>query len=174
MVEFIYPIGYHRFHKSKTINYQLNRWHSFGYLREENCLEAGRRINKMEDFKRENIRLGEIALAENRLINAAFHYRAAEFFVPASDPDKESIYDRFYDLFYNQAFKDEPLERFTVPFNDSKLPVLRLEPEQTERGVVVIHGGFDSFKEEAYSWAHYLMEKGYQVYIFDGPGRCYL
>ncbi len=171
MTEFNYPVGYHRFHRLKPINYQLNRWHSFGYLREEDCWEAGKRIKKLDDFKPENIRQGELALSENRLVNATFHYRAAEFYVPSSDPDKKSIYDQFYDLFYNHAFKDKPIEKVAVPFNDTHLPVLRLNPNNGKRGVMVIHGGFDSFKEEALSLAYFFLEKGYEVYIFEGPGQ---
>ncbi len=45
MINFNYPVGYHKFHRTKIINYQLNRWYSFGYTRLEDCIEsAGRTI----------------------------------------------------------------------------------------------------------------------------------
>ncbi len=172
MIEFNYPVGYHKFHRTKIIDYQLNRWHSFGYLRKEDCIDAAGRIKKMEEFKPEMVRQGERALQEDRVINAAFHYRASEFFVSPDDPDKESLYDKFYDLFYNAAFKDEPLERHKVPYRDTFLPAVRIPPQHGDKkGTLIIHGGFDSFKEEAYSWAHYFFKQGYETIIYEGPGQ---
>lgn len=126
----------------------------------------------MEDFKEEMILQGEKALEENRVINAAFSFRAAEFFVLPRDPDKEAIYDRFTSLFYNYAFKEEGIERFDVPYKNTCLPILKLQPKDKRiAGTIVIHGGFDSFKEEFFSWAHYFVQKGYEVIIFEGPGQ---
>ena len=45
------PVGYHRFHKKQIFNYQLNRWHSFGYARFEDMEEAGRRNQQFADWK---------------------------------------------------------------------------------------------------------------------------
>lgn len=172
MIEFNYPVGYHKFHRTKIIDYQLNRWHSFGYLRKEDCIDAAGRIRKMEDFKPEMVRQGERALKEDRVINAAFHFRASEFFVSPDDPDKESLYDKFYDLFYDVAFRDEPLEKHKVPYRDTFLPAVRIPPQRGEKkGTLIIHGGFDSFKEEAYSWAHYFFTQGYETIIYEGPGQ---
>ena len=40
MMEFSFPVGYHQFHTVKIINFQLNRWHSLGYARFEDLLQA--------------------------------------------------------------------------------------------------------------------------------------
>ncbi len=77
--EFLVPVGYHEFNKNQLFNYQLNRWYSFGYTRFEDMEEAGQRINNFEEWKTEMLRLAENALSYDRLINAAFYYRAAEF-----------------------------------------------------------------------------------------------
>ena len=73
------PVGYFNFHKDAFINYQLNRWHSFGFTRKADIEKIGMMIKTFEDYVREFMKLGDEALAENRIMNAAFYYRAAEF-----------------------------------------------------------------------------------------------
>lgn len=171
MLDFNYPRGYYKFHKTKIINFQMNRWHSLGYIRKEDCIDAASRIKTLYDFKSEMIRQGEKALAEGRVLNATFYYRAAEFFVSPNDPDKEKIYRKFFELFYNVTFKNEPVEKFIVPYYNTYLPVLRLKPKGNIKGTIVIHGGFDSFKEELISWAYYFFKQNYETIIFEGPGQ---
>ena len=61
-----------------------------------------------------------------------FIFRAAEFFTLPFDPDKESLYDKFIDLFYNVVFKDESIERFSVPYEGAFLPVIRVKSKRSE------------------------------------------
>jgi pimeloyl-ACP methyl ester carboxylesterase len=172
MMTFTFPVGYHDLHKTKIIDYQLNRWHSFGYCRLEDMAEAGARIQKLTDWKPEMVRQAEKALAEGRLMNGAFHYRAAEFFAHPSDPDKHKLYDRFQDLFYNELMIGEPIERARVPYGDAFLPAMRVPAQAADvKGTVVIHGGFDSLIEEFYSWATVFARAGYDVVMFEGPGQ---
>ena len=116
--EFSFPEGYHEFNKNQLFNYQLNRWYSFGYTRFEDMEEAGQRINNFEEWKTEMLRLAENALSYDRLINAAFYYRAAEFFLLYDDPDKEILYDKFISLFY-KAFRNDEIERYKVPYDEA-------------------------------------------------------
>ena len=51
MTEFSFPVGYHQFHTVKIINFQLNRWHSLGYARFEDLLQAAQRIKTLDDWK---------------------------------------------------------------------------------------------------------------------------
>ena len=169
--KFALPVGYHEFHKDKGINFQLNRWYSMGYARFEDMEEAGQKINSFEEWKIEMLKLAEIAISEDRLMNAAFYYRAAELFTTRKDPEKELLYDKFIDCFY-KAFQDDRIERFEVPYNDAFLPAIRIQPVDTEkRGTLVLHGGFDSFNEELYSVIRYFSDCGYEVISFDGPGQ---
>lgn len=172
MAQFTFPVGYHTLHKTRIIDFQLNRWHSLGYARLEDMRAAGARIKTLADWKGELMRQATQALDEGRRIHGTFYYRAAEFFTHPSDPDKQALYERFIDLFYNDLFAGEQLERHTVPYGDAFLPALRV-PHQgdTTRGTLVIHGGFDSFIEEFYSIACYVAEQGYDVVLFDGPGQ---
>lgn len=172
MKTFDFPVGYHTFNPVKIINFQLNRWYSLGYARIEDVRSAGEQIRTFEDWKRVMTSLAENAASEERWINAAFYFRAAEFFILSTDPDKELLYDRFSDIFYNWAFAGEPIERHKVPYEGSHIPALRIPAaEDPVKGTVVIHGGFDSFIEEWYSCATFFAAHGYDVILFEGPGQ---
>jgi alpha-beta hydrolase superfamily lysophospholipase len=166
-----FPVGYHRFHKSKSLNFQMNRWYSWGFARFEDMAEAGRRISSFEEWPTEMLKLAEIAVSEGRLMNAAFYYRAAELLMTREDPEKELLYDKFIDYF-NMAFQSDEIERFEVRYDGSYLPAMRVGPACEEaKGTLVLHGGFDSFIEELYSVMRHLSGLGYEVIAFDGPGQ---
>jgi pimeloyl-ACP methyl ester carboxylesterase len=172
--EFKFPVGYHDFHKDQVFNYQMNRWYSMGYARMEDMKEAATNIENFADWKREMLKQAEKAASDDRMINAAFYYRAAEFYLLYNDPEKETLYDKFSELFY-QAFADDEIERFKVPFEDSFLPIMKITGETNKagenKGTIVLHGGFDSFIEEFYSWMRYFADHGYDVVAFEGPGQ---
>jgi pimeloyl-ACP methyl ester carboxylesterase len=116
-------------------------------------------------------KMAEKAISEERFISAAFFYRAAEFFVDPSDPDKNDLYNRFIGLF-DRAFKDDNFLRFDVPYGKSFLPAIRMVPkEEKNKHTIVIHGGFDSYIEEFYSMAQFFTDLGYEVIAFEGPGQ---
>ena len=170
-VEFTFPVGYHEFHEKQLFNFQLNRWHSLGYARFEDMQQAGQHINSFTDWKAEMLQQADRAIADDRLMNAAFYYRAAEFYTSQDDPDKALLYDEFIELFY-KVFQDEGIERFTVPYEGTFLPAMRVSPARGERhGIIVMHGGFDSFIEEFYSWMRFFADHGYEVVAFEGPGQ---
>ena len=169
--KFTFPVGYIEFHKNKAFNFQLNRWYSMGYARFKDMEEAGKKINSFEEWKIEMLKLAQIAVSEGRLINATYYYRAAELFTTREDPDKEHLYNKFIDHFY-KAFQDDEIKNFEVPYNDTFLPAIRIQPVNTEKkGTVVLHGGFDSFIEELYSSMKSFSDNGYEVVAFDGPGQ---
>jgi pimeloyl-ACP methyl ester carboxylesterase len=165
------PVGFHRFHKDKFFNFQMNRWYSLGYTRLEDLKKAAAEIRTVEDYPKVFLRLAEISITENRLKNAAFYYRAAEFLVNPFHPEKIPIYDKFIDLFY-EAFKENNIERHKIPFENSFLSSLRLKYSgNTCKGTVVIHGGFDSLIEEWYCLYEFFAYNGYEVVAFEGPGQ---
>lgn len=167
--KFTFPVGYREFHKDQLFNYQLNRWYSLGYARFEDMKEAGRKINTFKEWKTEMINLAENAVSEERLMNAAFYYRAAEFYTFSDDPDKELLYDTFVDLFY-RVFGNE-IERFKVPYKKIFLSAMKIPPVKEKKGTIVMHGGFDSLIEELYSVMSYFSDHGYEVIAFEGPGQ---
>ena len=168
--KFIFPIGYHKFHRKQVFNFQLNRWHSLGYSSFEDIKDVGQRINTFEDWISEMVKLAEKAESENRLINAAFYYRAAEFYILQENSEKKKMYDKFSNLFY-KAIENDNVERFKIPYVEGFLPTIRVAPTGEKKGTLIVHGGFDSFIEEWYSPMRYFSDRGYEVIGFDGPGQ---
>lgn len=168
---FSFPIGYHCFHKKQLYNYQLNRWHSLGYLSFDDLKTAGEKIRKFDDWKPIMIEQADSKLKAGKYIEAAFFYRAAEFYTLYRQDGKEQLYDKFVDLFYSHM----PLEGVQVdkvPYNESFLHVLKMhEKTEIKKGTILLHFGFDSFIEEFYSIAWYFTIQGYEVIAFDGPGQ---
>jgi len=164
-----FPAGYHDFNPDKHLNFQLNRWYSLGYFDLERTREIGQRVSGLADWQEILVAYAEAALQSGNRLAAAFYFRAAEFFALPGDPAKLELYDRFSQCFY-QAVEGESVTRVEIPYQDGFLPALRFRPE-TSRGVILLHGGLDSFMEEFYSIARYLVEAGYQVVLFEGPGQ---
>ena len=170
-LKFTFPVGYHKFHEDQLFNFQLNRWYSLGYIRFEDMKEVGQRIRAFKDWKTAMLEKAEKAKSEEGLMEAAFFYRAAEFYTFQKDPDKELLYDKFMDLFYS-AFRDDEIQRFKVPYLETFMPAMKISPvRENKKGVIVMHGGFDSFVEEFYSWMRYFSDQGYEVIAFEGPGQ---
>ena len=169
--KFQFPAHYHKFHKDQVFNFQLNRWYSLGYARLEDMQVAGHNVTSFENWKTEMIRLGEKAVSEERFINAAFYFRAAEFYILTDNAEKDALYDRFRDCFDN-AFGKDGIERSDVPYGDRFLPAMRVPAKsQPNKGTIILHGGFDSFIEEFYSMMVVFSEHGYNVVGFEGPGQ---
>lgn len=169
--KFQFPSQYHTFHKDQVFNFQLNRWYSLGYARLEDMQEAGQHVTTFADWKTEMVRLGERAVSEERFINAAFYFRAAEFYILTNEAEKDVLYDKFRDCFDN-AFGKDGIERLDVPYENSSLPAMRVPVKNPpKKGTIVLHGGFDSFIEEFYSMMVIFSEHGYDVIGFEGPGQ---
>ncbi len=116
-----------------------------------------------------SIAFAERQSAEGQSLKAAFSYRAAEFLTHPTDPDKLALYDLFYDHFY-AAVQHPAMERCSIPYQGKTLPALRFSPEKS-RGIIVLHGGLDSFMEEFFSVASYIARAGYETILFEGPGQ---
>ncbi|TFG26869.1 MAG: alpha/beta hydrolase [Promethearchaeota archaeon] len=166
--DYKFPVGYYEFHKHPNINYQLNRLVTNGGLFEE-VKELGPKIKDFDDWKRELIALADNALSEDRILNAAVYYRAAEFFVSPNDPDKHILYEKFVDLIY-QVYEDLTRRKVKIPYENSYLPGYHFKNDEA-KGTVVIFGGYDSLIEEFYKSYSYINEMGYEVIVFEGPGQ---
>ena len=167
--QFKFPVGYHEFNKDKAFNFQLNRWYSMGYARFEDVKTAGNRIHSFDDWKTEMLRLADLAVSEDRLLHAAFYYRAAEIFITEKDPEKEILYNKFIEYFY-KAVKDTAFKNVEIPYMETSIQAIQLQPAGKEKkGTIIIHGGFDSFKEELYSMMLFFLENNYEVITFETP-----
>ncbi len=168
---FTFPVGYQHFHKKQLFNYQLNRWYSLGYLSYDDLKSSGAKIKTFDDWKSVMIEQADKKLSAGRCIEAAFFYRAAEFYTLHNQEDKEMLYDKFIDLFYcNMPLEGVCVEK--VPYEASSLHVLKMSAKtESKKGTILLHFGFDSLIEEFYSMAWYFTTHGYEVIAFDGPGQ---
>lgn len=167
---FEFPIGYHKYSTQKVFNYQLNRFHSIGMARHEDCMEMGKRIKCFDDWKNVTQQSARIAEEEGRLLNAAIYYRASEFYTMGDEKAKEIMYDSFIKTFY-KAVKSEKFVHEFIPYESGELPVLRFNANGDKKGTILLHGGFDSFQEEWFFIMKYLSQNGYEVIGFEGPGQ---
>ena len=156
------------FHRDPNINYQLNRFLIPGS--QDLFVELGSKIRDFEDWKSEFLSAAGSSERRGELAQAAGLYRAAEFFMSPSDPDRRRAFEKFIELFYS-THRDRHLERIAVPYEGSHLHGLRLDPEAAPRGTIVIHAGYDAYVEEFYGLAQVMALCGYQVIMFDGPGQ---
>jgi pimeloyl-ACP methyl ester carboxylesterase len=164
-----FPVGFHNFNNDKAFNFQLNRWYSMGYARFEDVQTVGTRIHSFDDWKTEMLSLANLASSEDRLLHAAFYYRAAELFITEKNPEKEILYHKFIEYFY-KAVKDTELKKVEIPYNETSIQAIQLQPASKEKkGTIIIHGGFDSFKEELYSMMLFFLDNNYEVITFETP-----
>ena len=169
MNKLIFPIGYFPFHKDQHINFHLNRWYSLGYFPKADLERIGHESRDTAELKQVLIEYAEQMKTEQRDLEAAFGYRAAEFFTHPRDEDKLPLFNQFQAAFY-RGERDYEFERVQIPYQNGSLPALRFSPESS-RGTILIHGGLDSFQEELFTAAYYLFTAGFEVILFDGPGQ---
>lgn len=166
-------MSYKQFVPLTNLNFQFNRVLSHG---EESCREAElweiapylTKFAPMEWFRQWN-RIAVRAEMEGRLMHAAYYHRMSEFFLPEGVSEKSSAYENFRRCFYKAVALDNVICE-DVPYGSGRLPVLSIKASE-EKGVILLHGGYDSFMEEFYLEAKNIRRKGYTLIIFEGPGQ---
>lgn len=118
---------------------------------------------------------GHKATAQARFMRAFNYFRAAEFFINPTTPDKEQMFRKSQDCF-NQSMKllDHPAEKIEVPYLDTTLPCFywQVADDGKKRPTVILHGGGDGSGEELYLMGGVAaLRRGYNVISFEGPGQ---
>lgn len=163
-------VGIHHLHDDVSINFQLNRW--VAWTGGDALPDIRSIASQMTDFatsQRLFLRLAETALAQEDLRRAAFHIRAAEFFLPGDDPEKRPLRARFVELLLRSRGMNDS-DRDRVPFGTGWLPAYHFDAPQP-KGTVLVFGGFDSYIEELFPIMDALSAHGWEVVGFDGPGQ---
>ncbi len=175
-----FPRGMYALNDEPHIDYQLNRivnWDG-GDLEEIRAIGPG--IKSFADWKRELTKLGDRAHKEGRTKNAVGYYLMRDFYTSYEDADKIDNYHQAQALFaeyYRELFEPSDgsapiVERLTVPYEgDVVLPMFHTVPTGKSRGVMLVHGGNDSYMEEFLLPLLYLREHGYEVFLYEGPGQ---
>jgi pimeloyl-ACP methyl ester carboxylesterase len=154
-----FPHGYRAWHADANINYQLNRF--LGGEPADDVAELASRITTLADYTRE-------LLAAARGRRSAAYWRAAEFFMPPGDPEKERAYDEYVRLFWDAH---PGVERVRVRYGEAyTLPAFALRAPRPA-GTIVVHAGFDAFIEEFFDIGAALRDAGFDAILFDGPGQ---
>lgn len=174
-----FKTGVHELNGDDNFNFQLNRVINWDGGRLEDVKKVSAQIKNSEDWKRALIGLGDEAVQEGRIENAIAYYRMSEFFMYDGDPDKkkyyvtatEMFYEHYHEYFHGTDQRAPMVERYRVPYEDVMLPVMHVVPEGKSRGVLLLHGGNDSYYEEFFFPILYLREQGFEVYLFEGPGQ---
>ena len=165
-----FPVGFHHLHDDVSLNFQANRWLQWmnGAALDEVRVVMPR-VHNYADWIREFMALGDGALAAGQTLNAAFYFRAAEFFMLPDDPVKLPTRERFLSL-VRENFGIRDADRRLIPYEGGHLPTYRFTPP-TPRGTILLFGGFDSYIEEFFGIAIALRDQGYDVVAFEGPGQ---
>jgi pimeloyl-ACP methyl ester carboxylesterase len=164
-----FPIKkFHRSHSDANINFELNRFLISGL--EEVFAEIGRHLENFDDWKKLFCAKAADFEKAGNADYAMGLYRAAEFFMSPDDSDRTMVIEKFLHFFY-QSKAGKNLERISVPYESNHLSGFRLIPAEPSKGIILIHGGFDSYIEEFYPLGAVMCEYGYEVVMFDGPGQ---
>lgn len=166
-------MAYKQFVPLTNLNFQFNRvfTHGEASCREEELWEIAPHLTEfkpMEWFRQWN-RLAARAESEGRLMHAAYYHRMSEFFMPEGVPEKRTAYDHFRRCFYT-AVEGDHLICEEVPYEGGRLPAICMRASR-EKGIIILHGGYDSFMEEFYLEGKKINSKGYTLILFEGPGQ---
>lgn len=166
--------GTFRLHPNANFNYQLNRLVMWSDADLEEVREAARGITDLRSWVSTFLALGEKALQQGRREQAVAYFRGAEFFIYEDMEEKRRVGERVRDLFYghhSSIFESGLIRRDEVPYEGGLLPVWIARPDEGEVGTILLHGGYDSSMEEFLWTVLYLRQRGYAVYLFEGPGQ---
>ena len=167
--------GTFELHPDANFNFQMNRLVMWGGADLEEVKAAAQQIKDLESWISTFLALGEKALSEGHTQQAIAYFRGAEFFIYDDIEKKRRLGEKANSLFYDHyshIFEDGLISRESVAYAQGYLPVWVARPEENRStGTIVLHGGFDSCIEEFLGAILYLKQKGYSVYLFDGPGQ---
>jgi pimeloyl-ACP methyl ester carboxylesterase len=162
------PIGYQRFHPDVSINFQCNRWVEWiGPSAIDEVAEMASRANTYPEVIDGFLALAERARAADRALAGAYYDRAAEFFIPATDPRRPAARARFLDAMRTIYDVTPDL----IPFGSGSMLAYDLQPDRQIGVPIVMFGGFDSYVEEFLPMIASMVDAGRRVVVFDGPGQ---
>jgi pimeloyl-ACP methyl ester carboxylesterase len=172
---FRFPVGYYQLHEDPFLNFEMNR--PFNRVGDATMLAEMRsmapKIHTLADGTREFLALAETALSRGETLKAAYYYRSAEFFMPATDPQKQPTRQRFVHL-ARTCYGIDAAQQLAIPYRDGPLsgilPGYRFTPARP-KDTLVIFGGFDSYMEEFIPMAFFFRDAGFDVVLFEGPGQ---
>ena len=171
-----FNVGFFDFSGNVGMNFQLNRFYSMGIMEKAELMVIGKAATDFEKWIALFTEAGDRAAEEENHLKAALCYRAAQFYAlnDAKDSQGRSLKKTLYETcmeHYDAHYRSYPEIRYTrVPFQSGYLPVYSVRPENP-KGVIVLHGGYDSLIQEFLEFLPWFARKGYETYFFEGPGQ---
>jgi len=163
-------VGWLDLHPDKSLNFQLNRWLAYGgerWLADVRPVLSN--LRGYDAWRDTFVLLSERAEGDGRMLDAALHLRAAEFFMVPGDPRKTSARHRLTAML-RDAYGVTVADLRDVPFADATLPTFCFAADKP-RGTIVAFGGFDSYIEEFFPIFLGLRDRGWTVVAFECPGQ---
>lgn len=157
---------------NQQLDFQINRVLTYGKLAcdEEEVISAVKHVRDLQSWFKAWFVLAVKAESENRFLHAAYYYRMAEFYLSEKDADKNLMYERSVQNFKIIIDDDPSVEEQFIPYDGKRMKSLVFTPA-LQKQVIVMFGGYDSFIEEFYLAVKEVVEKGYKVILFEGPGQ---
>ena len=171
-----FNVGFFDFSGNVGMNFQLNRFYSMGIMEKAELMVIGKAATDFEKWIALFTEAGDRAAEEENHLKAALCYRAAQFYAlnDAKDGQGRSLKKTLYETcmeHYDAHYRSFSEIRYTrVPFQSGYLPVYSVRPENP-KGVIVLHGGYDSLIQEFLEFLPWFARKGYETYFFEGPGQ---
>ncbi|MDO5561013.1 MAG: alpha/beta hydrolase [Oscillospiraceae bacterium] len=172
-----FSVGFHDFNKDEGLNFQLNRFYSSGLLSYDELMEIGKKVDSFECWIKLFLELAEEAARNGDDEKEAVCLRAAHFYTLGDTKDcdgklkKAVLYEKCFDAYSRVFDKEKNLKYERIPFETGYLPVYVSRHTDGNKGVIVLHGGYDSFMQEFLGCGLYFFDLGYDVYFFEGPGQ---
>ena len=166
--------GTYQFNSDANFNFQLNRLVMWGNGDPDEIASVSERITDGAGWVRALTQLAEKAEADGRTEAQIGYLRMSEFFMYDSDSAKLETYRRARELFYQHydaVLQERGIQITKVSYGTGYLPVMHCKGSGATKGRILLHGGNDSYIEEFFDALLYLQEKGFDVYLFEGPGQ---
>jgi hypothetical protein len=139
-----------------------------------------RLADRVEERGRDCLGRGRGVSGRDHLLRASTYYRTAEYYADGVSGRSRRMGERSQACFADAAgLFDPPVELVDVPFEGGTLPGYLVRPAGTGRAdatgrlpTLIGVGGFDSSAEELYFHLGAPgAERGWNVFVFDGPGQ---
>lgn len=165
---------YDDFHKDYHVNFQLNRFLSYvGADQYDELKAAVGEVKNLDDWTEKLLALAGKTLENGEKVRAGYYYRAAEFFMWQSNPNKKPTRQKFLQL-VREGYEITEDQHYLVPYEDGEmkgfLPAYFFDcanPKDT----LIIMGGGDSYVEEWFPFVMGFVNSGYKIVLFEAPGQ---
>ena len=171
MAKIRFQVGNYKLHDQPNMNFQLNRIQKLGADLNK-VREIAAKVTDNPSYVKLMKEAAKEAKAAGDLRAANAYLRGADFFTPARE-GKLEIYNEYREIYYKlnePMMAENNVQKVLIPFGKGFIPVLYCLHENP-KGTIVVHGGFDSYVEEFLKFMVYMHQKGYNAYIFEGPGQ---